>query len=68
MNCDSTKHKEHMCALGEKGDLEMIRCLSTNPTVECGNCGAKANDPQNVCNPVELPDIAWMGDGADVKL
>ena len=55
MECDSQQHKEHMCALKEKGDLELIRCLSTNPTVECGNCGAKANKPENLCNPVELP-------------
>ncbi|ABQ26689.1 hypothetical protein [Geotalea uraniireducens] len=55
MECDSQKHKEHMCALKEKGDLELIGCLSTNPTVECGNCRAKADKPENVCNPVELP-------------
>lgn len=68
MGCEGENHKEHMCALSAAGNIELIRCLSDNPTVECGNCGAKANRPENVCNPVELPDIAWMGDGADVKL
>lgn len=68
MKCDPESHKEHMCALNAAGNMELIRCLSENPTVECGNCGAKAKRAENVCNPVELPDIAWMGDGADVKL
>lgn len=68
MTCDPEKHKEHMCQLSAEGNIELIRCLSENPTVECGNCGAKAKRAENVCNPVELPDIAWMGDGADVKL
>lgn len=68
MGCDSSQHNIHMCSLTAANDIEKIRKLSTNPTVECGNCGAKANSPENVCNPVELPDIAWMGNGADVKL
>ena len=68
MGCDSEKHKEHMCALAAANKIELIRCLSDKSTVECANCGAKANSPENVCSPVELPDIAWMGDGADVKL
>lgn len=68
MGCDSENHKEHMCALSAANRIEQIRCLSDKSTVECANCGAKANSPENVCSPVELPDIAWMGDGADVKL
>lgn len=68
MACEAEKHRHHICSLTAAGDMEAIRRLQTRPTVECGNCGAKADNPENVCNPVELPDIAWMGDGADVKL
>ncbi|BDV44598.1 hypothetical protein GURASL_35210 [Geotalea uraniireducens] len=69
MGCEGgEQHRLHMCSLSAAGDMATIRKLQTKPTVECGNCGAKANDPANVCDPVELPDIAWLGDGADVKL
>jgi hypothetical protein len=68
MNCDPGSHKEHMCQLNAAKKLDLVSCLSQNPTVECGNCGAKADRPENVCNPVELPDVSWMRDGADIKL
>lgn len=68
MICDPEKHKKHMCVLNEAGKIDLAHSLSTNPTVECGQCGAKAKEPENVCDPVELPDIAWMGDGADTKV
>ena len=54
MGCEGEDHKEHMCALNKANNTELISCLSDNPKVECGNCGAKANSPMNVCNPVEL--------------
>lgn len=54
MKCDPASHKEHMCALKAANDTQTISCLSDNPTVECGNCGAKANSPDNVCDPVKL--------------
>ena len=66
MACDTELHKMHMCALQAQGETETIKKLTENPTVECENCGARVNDPQNVCSPRQLPDIAWMGDGADV--
>lgn len=65
MACDTDQHKMHMCALKGEGNTELMKSLSLNATVECENCGALANDPQNVCSPRQLPDIAWMGDGAD---
>ena len=54
MGCDSEFHKEHLCALKKAEKTELVRCLSDRPTVECGNCGAKANRPDNVCKPVKL--------------
>ncbi len=55
MKCEPTSHKQHMCALTADNDTKTISALSNKPTVECGNCGAKANSPENVCNPVKLP-------------
>lgn len=55
MGCEGENHKEHMCQLRMQMNMELIQCLSDKPTVECGNCGAKANSPDNVCIPVELP-------------
>ncbi len=68
MACENDHHHHHMCVLTAKGEMEMVKELSLNATVECSTCGAKAKYAENVCDPVELPDIAWMGDGADVKL
>jgi hypothetical protein len=68
MECTDKNHNEHICALTAQGKIDLVHSLALNPTVECGNCGAKARAPENVCDPVELPDITWMGDGADQKL
>ena len=68
MECTDKKHPEHICSLTAKGQIDLVHSLALEPTVECGNCGAKAKDPERVCNPQPLPDIAWMGDGADVKV
>ncbi|RNC71783.1 MAG: hypothetical protein ED859_03505 [Desulfuromonadales bacterium] len=65
MACSTEQHKMHMCALNAEGNEELIRSITANATVECENCGAVANDPKYVCSPRQLPDIAWMGDGAD---
>jgi hypothetical protein len=54
MGCEGENHKEHMCQLRAEQNEELIKCLSDNPTVECSNCGAKANSPDNVCLPVDL--------------
>jgi len=65
MTCSKENHNEHICALTAKGEIEKVHKLSLQPTVECGNCGAKAKDMKSVCDPVQLPDVGWMGDGAD---
>lgn len=49
MSCDSEQHKMHMCVLKAQGKVDRIRSLSDNPTVECRQCGAKANSLENVC-------------------
>ena len=54
MSCDIEQHKMHMCALKSQGEDDCIKSLSDNPTVQCSNCGAKANDPQNLCAPQPL--------------
>lgn len=51
MACNIEQHKMHMCALKEEKNDECIKSLSDNPTVVCGDCGAKANSYENVCNP-----------------
>ena len=54
MPCREEAHKMHMCALKAEGAEDDIACLSSSPTVKCGNCGALANSPENVCNPVPI--------------
>lgn len=51
MSCNIEQHKMHMCALKSEGTESCIKDLSSNPTVECENCGARANSAQNVCAP-----------------
>lgn len=68
MACDDKKHREHICDLTGRGEIDLVRALTSGATVECGSCGAKAKEPELVCDPVQLPDVSWLGDGADVKL
>lgn len=68
MNCsDPARHSQHMCVLNAEDKIDLVHSLSTNPLVECTICGAKAKVAENVCEPRDLPDIGWMGDGADMK-
>lgn len=57
MSCDSENHQKHMCALKRDGQTDLIRNLSDHPTVECRQCGAKANSSENLC-------AAHLGDWA----
>lgn len=50
---------EKICGLTDAGD---VRTLSVDATVTCGRCGAKAHDPANVCDPVQLPEPGMYGD------
>lgn len=49
MSCDSEQHHMHMCALKREGLYDRIKSLSDNPTVECRQCGAKANSSEYLC-------------------
>jgi hypothetical protein len=57
MSCDDKNHQMHMCALKRQGLDDCIKSLSDNPTVECRNCGARANSSKNLC-------AAHLGDWA----
>ena len=62
---DIESHHVHLCTLSAEGRKEMVECLSGRAEYKCGHCGIKANFPGNVCDPVQLPEIVWFGDGAD---
>jgi len=49
MSCDDKNHQMHMCALKRQGLEDCIAKLSDQPTVECKQCGAKANSSKNLC-------------------
>lgn len=44
----------HMCELKARGLMEEIDRRSTAPTVICGKCQAKANNPEHLHNPRPL--------------
>jgi hypothetical protein len=62
---DIESHHVHLCSLSAEGRKEMVACLSGRAEFKCGHCGSKANFATNVCDPVQLPEIDWFGDGAD---
>jgi hypothetical protein len=43
-------------------DTSQLGSLTAAATVYCGRCGAKAHEPANVCDPVQLPDAGTFGD------
>jgi hypothetical protein len=43
-------------------DASQVSSLAREATVTCGRCGAKAHDPANVCDPVQIPDAGMLGD------
>lgn len=47
------KMHEKVCAVD---DTSLISSLSADATVWCGKCGAKAHNPENVCDPIQLPE------------
>ncbi len=49
-SCGET-HLGHICWLSRMDMLEEIRHLTDMPTVTCAKCGARANQPHNVCFP-----------------
>jgi hypothetical protein len=44
-------HKGHICWLSQMGLYREVQHLADNPTTVCLKCGAKANQPHNVCFP-----------------
>lgn len=54
-NSDNSPIEElKMCQLKALGLMEEIDRRSTNPTVVCNKCGAKANEANQVHNPIPL--------------
>jgi hypothetical protein len=49
MSCTAETHSMHICMLKNAGRDELVRSLTDNPTVQCRQCGAKANSLQNIC-------------------
>lgn len=62
MECTEEKHREHICALTAKGEINKVHALALHPEYECGRCGAKAHDLDRLCDPVGLPDVGDIGD------
>lgn len=50
------EHRDHMCHLMEKGKTAEIRRRSTDPRFVCGNCGARAHEKEDLCNPGGLQE------------
>jgi hypothetical protein len=51
--------REKICNIEDTAELNSLTAAAT---VTCGRCGAKANDPANVCDPVQFPDADTFGD------
>jgi hypothetical protein len=43
-------------------DSATVATLSRDALVSCRLCGAMANDPINVCDPVQYPEEGVLGD------
>ena len=44
-------HSDHLCNLMEKGMTVEVQRRSSHPAFVCGNCGAHANEAEDLCNP-----------------
>ena len=49
MGCTCESHTKHICYLKSHGQEECIKALTDHPTVECRQCGAKANSLEYIC-------------------
>ena len=54
-----------LCTLDEEMRREAAACHPGPAQYKCGNCGAMAEAPTSVCQPIQLPEQHWLGDGAD---
>jgi predicted nucleic acid-binding Zn ribbon protein len=49
MKHDSTQSK--ICTIN---NIRLLNILTSDATVTCSKCGAKAHDPASLCSPVQL--------------
>jgi hypothetical protein len=64
--CKHTEdHHIHLCSLTVEGRKQMVACLSEPASYKCGQCGQKARLAENCCDPIQLPEMGQLGDGAD---
>ena len=49
MSCTCESHNMHICSLTREGKDDLVRSLTDNPTVQCRQCGVKANSLQYIC-------------------
>jgi len=49
MSCNCESHKMHICYLKSQGREDCIKSLTDKPTVECRQCGARANSLEYLC-------------------
>lgn len=47
-------HRDHLCLLMEKGMVAEIAERTRQPAFVCANCGAKADQSEDVCRPKAL--------------
>jgi hypothetical protein len=52
--CHDANHPRHMCVLKALGLKDEVERRSTDPVIICGNCGAEADLPEYVCNPMPI--------------
>jgi hypothetical protein len=50
-------HEHHICALAEKGQIETIKQMTTEPNYMCLYCGRVADLDDNLCKPVHVDAI-----------
>ncbi len=49
-----TGHRDHLCLLMEKGMVTEIAERTRNPAFSCANCGAMADQSEDLCQPRAL--------------
>lgn len=62
---DIDRNNTLLCTLDEDTRREAVACHPGPAQYKCGSCGVMADAPTNVCQPVQLPEPHWLGDGAD---
>lgn len=48
------EHRDHLCNLMDRGMTAEIRRRSDRPAFLCRNCGARANEAEDLCRPQPL--------------